>query len=147
MVRYTVELGGGWQYVYKCTEHYVKDQRKTADFTTSSKKPERIIHRHLIFEEKKVTNNFLTIVSSCQFTDWLVTSSLSVILFLIMEIWRLLAVIITVSILACSVQGMSITLNKEHWISKNLEVWMALCTHFVSCISKLRCQCNFMLYI
>ncbi|KAF4085343.1 hypothetical protein AMELA_G00116890 [Ameiurus melas] len=38
-----------------------------------------------------------------------------------MEIWRLLAVIITASVLACSVQGMSITLNKEHWLSKNLE--------------------------
>ncbi|XP_026770961.1 protachykinin isoform X1 [Pangasianodon hypophthalmus] len=38
-----------------------------------------------------------------------------------MEIWRLLAVIITVGVLACSAQGMSLTLDKEHWISKNWE--------------------------
>ncbi|KAI5103091.1 protachykinin-1-like isoform X3 [Silurus meridionalis] len=38
-----------------------------------------------------------------------------------MEIWRLLAVIITVSVLGCTAQGMSFTLNKEHWISKNWE--------------------------
>ncbi|KAI5627404.1 protachykinin-1-like isoform X2 [Silurus asotus] len=38
-----------------------------------------------------------------------------------MEIWRLLAVIITASVLGCTAQGMSFTLNKEHWISKNWE--------------------------
>lgn len=45
-----------------------------------------------------------------------------------MEIWRLLAVIITVSVIACSAQGMSFTLDKEHWISKNREVCTALRT-------------------
>ncbi|KAG7325536.1 hypothetical protein KOW79_011852 [Hemibagrus wyckioides] len=38
-----------------------------------------------------------------------------------MEIWRLLAVIISVSVLACSAHGMSFSLDKEHWISKNWE--------------------------
>ncbi|KAK3529429.1 hypothetical protein QTP70_031111 [Hemibagrus guttatus] len=38
-----------------------------------------------------------------------------------MEIWRVLAVIITLSVLACSAHGMSFSLDKEHWISKNWE--------------------------
>ncbi|TSK14535.1 hypothetical protein Baya_0518 [Bagarius yarrelli] len=38
-----------------------------------------------------------------------------------MEIWRLLAVIISTTVLACSVQGMSFTLDTKHWISKNWE--------------------------
>ncbi|XP_030629063.1 protachykinin-1 [Chanos chanos] len=36
-----------------------------------------------------------------------------------MEIWKLLAVIINLLALAHSVQGLSFTLDKEHWISEN----------------------------
>ncbi|XP_047673635.1 uncharacterized protein si:ch211-131k2.2 [Tachysurus fulvidraco] len=38
-----------------------------------------------------------------------------------MEIWRLLAIIGTVSVLVCSAQGRSLTLDKEHRISNNWE--------------------------
>uniref|UniRef100_A0A4W4GMK8 Uncharacterized protein n=1 Tax=Electrophorus electricus TaxID=8005 RepID=A0A4W4GMK8_ELEEL len=38
-----------------------------------------------------------------------------------MESWKLLAVIISMIALAYSAHGLSFTLDKEHWISKNWE--------------------------
>ncbi|XP_072523525.1 uncharacterized protein [Salminus brasiliensis] len=38
-----------------------------------------------------------------------------------MEIWKLQAVAITMTALACSTYGLSFTLDKERWISKNWE--------------------------
>ncbi|XP_059386452.1 protachykinin isoform X2 [Carassius carassius] len=38
-----------------------------------------------------------------------------------MEIWKLSALMLTILALACSVQGLSFTLNRDHWISDNWE--------------------------
>ncbi|XP_052466925.1 protachykinin isoform X1 [Carassius gibelio] len=38
-----------------------------------------------------------------------------------MEIWKLSAFMLTILALACSVQGLSFTLNRDHWISDNWE--------------------------
>uniref|UniRef100_A0A673G0V5 Uncharacterized protein n=1 Tax=Sinocyclocheilus rhinocerous TaxID=307959 RepID=A0A673G0V5_9TELE len=39
-----------------------------------------------------------------------------------MEIWKLSALMLTILALAFSVQGLSFTLNRDHWISDNWEV-------------------------
>lgn len=40
----------------------------------------------------------------------------------LMEIWKLSALMLTILALAYSVQGLSFTLNRDHWISDNWEV-------------------------
>lgn len=47
-----------------------------------------------------------------------------------MEIWKLSALMLTILALAYSVQGLSFTLDRDHWISDNWEVSNAFCIHF-----------------
>jgi len=46
-----------------------------------------------------------------------------------MEICKLSALMLTILVLAYSVEGFSFSLNREHWISDNWKVSKDLCIH------------------
>lgn len=98
------ELGGGWQpYGYKCSRHYVKNRKDLRSQNTL------LLAGQTVLTEKI----FFSFVSQARFicTFWF-----------LMEICKLSVLMLTVLALACSVQGLSLTLNRDPWISDNWEV-------------------------